>query len=333
MPFNLKFLRDFRTKKLSQIVEEEEGISRFEDPKKSSYTNKEYEMRTGINNNSKFVSKMNSSLDKSKKKGSKPILKEGFKTAYDTSYEKFLSNVNESDLKHMNTMNINGKNFHLLENIRRESHELETSRQKEEKNKKGKEMTAEQKILELINEESSQHNTLRNTLNSQNSRNNFSFRNNNNLFRFEGGNSKNKQFFTSKEEFNRLNFMKLSDRQIYNLENKMKTNPEFLKNIKLYDRETFDKKNFLNENDKNFSGNRSVSVTNNEITNNNHNVNINNKMNTYIIIVNDKNEKKMVTQPEIEDIKEEDEKSVKVSNKNDPEPLGKLKLKLLILRK
>ena len=277
-------------------------------------------MRTGINNNSKYVPGFNSSLDKSKLKKSKPVLKTGFKTAYDSNYEKYLSNINESDLKHMNTMNINGKNFHLLENIKKDSEDLESSMQKKERIKVDKEMTTEQKLLEHIKEESSQQNTLRNTITSNNSRNNFSFRNNN-IFRFEKRGSKNKQFFTSKDE-NQLNLFKLSDRQIYNLENKMKTNPEFLKNIKFFDRESFEKRNYLNEN-KHLSGNRSVSV--NSITNNNNNLSINNKMNTYIIIVNDKKDKILDPKPKIEDIKEENEKISQVSNlKDNPQPFGRI---------
>lgn len=244
-------------------------------------------MQTGINNNSKFVSLQGTSLDRSKLKGSKPVLKSGFKPVYNNSYEKFLSNVNESDLKHMNTININGKNFHLLESLR--PHQPHEAAHKEQL-RLAKEMTAEQKILEHIKEESSRQYTLRDTVSKYASHNNFSFRNNPN-FRFDANKRREPQFFTSKDGANQLQFLRPSEKHIYKLEQKMNTNPEFLKKLQLAEADAFTKKAFLQENrgakEPPMAKRQSLSVTNNEVTNNNHNVKISNKMNTYIIIMND----------------------------------------------
>ena len=258
-------------------------MSNIEEPRKSSLVRRECEMHTGINNNSKYISALDQSLDKSKKRGTKPVLKSGFKQVYHNSYEKFLSNINESDIKHMNTMNINGKNFHLFETLNNESQEVQV----EERIRQARERTAEQNILEHIKEESSQQNTVRNTLNSQPSRNNFSFRNNNFRFDTSKNKSRQKEFFTSKNDANRMHFFRNSEKHIYHLEHKMNTNPEFLKKLQFADKESFGRKGFYDEHGAE-ARRQSLNVTNNEITNNNQNVQISNKMNTYIFIVNDK---------------------------------------------
>ena len=282
---------NFRNKKLSQIEEEEEGISNIDDPRKSQITRRELEMRTGLYNNSKYVSGLASSLDKSKKRSSKPVLKAGNRTAYESSNEKFVSQINESDLKHMNTMNINGKNFHLFESIKNEQGENNPINEIIN----NKERTAEENVLEHIKEESSQQNTLRNTITSNRSRNNFSFRNNNN-FRFDPYPKANTNaFLTSKERTKNHLLPRESDRRIKEAQGKMNTNPDFVKKFKINDMDSLKKFNLeslVSVKDKISLANKSISVTNNEIIKNNNNLSINNKVSNYIIIVNDQKQQK-----------------------------------------
>jgi hypothetical protein len=64
---------------------------------------------------------------------------------------------------------------------------------------------------------------------------------------------------------------------------------------RFYTKEPFQKKTFKEEemrSQQEAMKSGSISVTNNEITNNNQNVSINNKMNTFIIIMNDKKQEK-----------------------------------------
>ena len=229
------------------------------------------------------------SLEQSRSKVNKPVLRSGFKTAYDSTYEKFLSDINESDLKNMNTVkNINGKNFHMFQSIRRS----EDPPQKETEKISPKEIG-----LEKIKEESSHQYTIRQTLNSQPSRNNLSFRQNHPL-RFDS--RQKKPFLTGTDSLDRRYFLRGNDpaETDFLKKHKMNSNPEFLKKLKLTERNfknirTMDDR-VQSERDNLLSGKNSLSVTNNEITNNNHNVNINNKMNTFIIIMNDQKQQEQV---------------------------------------
>jgi hypothetical protein len=271
-----------KNKKLSQIEEEEEAISNIDDANKSKFIPKEREMETGINNNFNFVPTFNTNLNRSKKKGVIPLLKAGFKTAYEGNYEKFLTNGDPNIMKNLNTMQVNGKNFHMFESIKN-NNDIPFP---EKMNKLNKDYTAEEGILEHIREESLQKNTIQSSTSKQNS--SFQFITNkmstqkNTKHRFFTGNGKMK-----------FNFGASREQKVFNLQMDQDGNKN--SHQRFYTKDPFQKRSFKEDDIHNHQeGFRSgsIGVTNNDITNNNQNVSINNKMNTYIIILKDENKKK-----------------------------------------
>lgn len=272
-------MTNFKNKKLSQIEEEEEAVSNLDDARKSHLAARERDMQTGINNNLRLANQFKTALAKSRKKTAIPLLKSGFKTAYQGHLEKFLTNGDMDLMKNLNTMQVNGKNFHLFQTIKNEKVPIFPKIE----NKLNEDHTAQDGILRHIREDSIQKLTMQ----SRQSKVKSSMRN-----VPKEPNRGNRRFFTG--DGVGLSFGKRTKRRVYTMDNDEK-NDRF---TRFYTKEPFG--NFTFQDDEQQSRQEkpksaSISVTNNEITNNNQNVRINNKMNTYIIIVNDKKQEEFIS--------------------------------------
>lgn len=281
-------MTNFKNKKLSQIEEEEEGVSNLDDAKKSHLTPREREMQTGINNNTaRLANQFRTALAKSRKKTAVPLLKSGFKTAYQGNLEKFLTNGDMDIMKNLNTMQVNGKNFHLFQTIKK-SGEVPLLKQ----NQMDENFTAEEGVLKHIREDSVQ----RFTMGSFASRPGSSMRN----LKGRQVHRKERRFLTG-DGLLGLAFRGGPEAQVYQMQTEQ-TPASFQR---FYTKKPFARNAFKEEepswkkeagSKKEAGHSASISVTNNEITNNNQSVSINNKMNTFIIIVNDKKQEKFLSE-------------------------------------
>ena len=210
-------MTNFKHKKLSQIEEEEEAISNLEGVGKSSWQQREKEMNTGINNNLKYTQGFNTNFNLKKKKSSVPLLKTRFKTAYQGNLESFLTNGYTNLMKNMDTMQVNGKNFHLFQTKKHDEFISLVNK----KNKMNEEYTAEDGIMDHIREESIQ----RNTLQSGNSKKNPSFQN----FRLseKPRKSRKNQFYTG----GIFGLNPNSNNQIFSFGNQRENSPNTYKNF------------------------------------------------------------------------------------------------------
>jgi hypothetical protein len=147
--------------------------------------------------------------------------------------------------------------------------------------------TAEDGVLEHIHEESLQKNTIQ--TNQSRKQTTFQTMKVNNFSR-QSRPKKNRQFFTG-EGLLGLKFNTKIKNENFTFTKENKNDSEPVKAKQFYTKGP-SKRDYLLEDNENIETEKlktqSISVTNNEITNNNHNVSINNKMNTFIIIMNDK---------------------------------------------
>ena len=281
-------MTNFQNKKLSQIEEEEEeAISNLEHINKSGRHFRE--LQTGINNNVPRDPRFNTELNSSKRKSAIPLLKAGFKTAYEGHFKEFLTNGDVDIMRNLNTMQVNGKNFHMFQTLR-------ASKEKSFEKNRGKrnaEFTAND-ILDQIREESQQRNTVQ-TVQSRKQMSSFQTMTAKDLPR-QSRPQKQRRFFTG-EGLLGLNFKRNPQQPVFTHKNKMNHEPVTVNRFFTKDpntRPTFNEEQAKKEQERMKS--QSISVTNNDITNNNHNVNINNKMSTYIIIMNDEKKQKELSE-------------------------------------
>lgn len=273
-------MTNFKNKKLSQIEEEEEAVSNLDEARKSHLAAREREMQTGINNNLKLASQFKTALARSRKKTAVPLLKSGFKTAYQGNLERFLTNGDADLMRNLNTMQVNGKNFHMFQTAQKGNVPFLPALGRG----LNEDHTAEDGILQHIREESLQRQTIQsgqskfgsNMRSSRKPRDKGSHR-------FYTGNGLG------------LAFGKRTEQRVFTL-NEPGQERRFRQ---FYTKEPQANFTFNDEEPKSRQEpqqSASISVTNNDITNNNQSVSINNKMNTYIIIVNDKKQERFLSE-------------------------------------